>query len=300
MAKKAALARWGAKATHEGELAIGDVSIQCFVLEDGERVLLRSAMLSSLNLSAGGPGGSKMSADRLTRFVEGKGIGPFLSPSIVEQVRSPIRFRTPTGREAKGYRAEILAEICYAVMNARRARRLQSQQNHIAEACELLMMGFARVGIVALVDEATGYQYQRAREALAKILEDFIAKEQARWVKTFPDEYFIEHARLRNLNFQHNRKAPLAGKDTANIIYQRLAPGVLDELRRKNPARKAKHHQFLTVEHGHPKLREHIASVVTMMKLSNSWNSFLTKLDKIHPKYNSTLYLRGLEEPELD
>ena len=51
----------------------------------------------------------------------------------------------------------------------------------------LLTVLVERFGIV---DEATGYQYDRARDALSTILEEFIAKELAQWVKTFPDEFY--------------------------------------------------------------------------------------------------------------
>jgi hypothetical protein len=39
-----------------------------------------------------------------------------------------------------------------------------------------LLRGFARVGIIALVDEATGFQRDRTKDALSKILEAYIAK----------------------------------------------------------------------------------------------------------------------------
>jgi hypothetical protein len=53
----------------------------------------------------------------------------------------------------------------------------RKQQEHIAKQAEILVRGFAGVGIIALVDEATGYQQDRARDALSRILEAFIAKE---------------------------------------------------------------------------------------------------------------------------
>jgi len=54
--------------------------------------------------------------------------------------------------------------LCETVLQARKDGKLQSQQMHIAEQCEILVRGFARVGIIALVDEATGYQDYRSRK----------------------------------------------------------------------------------------------------------------------------------------
>jgi hypothetical protein len=50
------------------------------------------------------------------------------------------------------------------------------QQLGIAAKCEILVRGFARMGIHRACDEATGFQRDRAKNALAKILEDFVAK----------------------------------------------------------------------------------------------------------------------------
>jgi hypothetical protein len=86
-----------------------------------------------------------------------------------------------------------------------------AQQSHIADQCELLVRGFARVGIIALVDEATGYQYERKRRDLAQILVAFIEKELQPWVKTFPDEYYAQLFRLRGLDYKADsvRAAPI-------------------------------------------------------------------------------------------
>jgi hypothetical protein len=48
---------------------------------------------------------------------------------------------------------------------------------------------FARVGIIALVDEATGYQEVRDHEALQEILKRYISEELLVWVRTFPMEF---------------------------------------------------------------------------------------------------------------
>ena len=102
--------------------------------------------------------------------------------------------------------------------------------------CELLLHGFANVGIVALVDEATGYQDVRAQRALAKILEEFIAKELQPWTKTFPYEFYTEIARLKGWPSMYSMKRPsVVGHYTNDIVYERIAPRVLEELRNVNP-----------------------------------------------------------------
>jgi hypothetical protein len=107
----------------------------------------------------------------------------------------------PSRAWSGGYPATILADICDVVLAARKAGVLQKQQEHIADQCEILVRGFARVGIIALVDEATGFQRDRAKDALTRILEAFIAKELRPWLRTFPDEFYQELYRLKGKEF---------------------------------------------------------------------------------------------------
>ena len=148
------------------------------------------------------------------------------------------------------------------------------------------------------MDEATGYQEVRARDALAKILEAYVAKELQPWVQTFPTDYYREMFRLRGLEFPHStvRRPQYFGCLTNDIVYKRIAPGVLDELkrvqRRDDGGRpKDKLFQRLTQNVGYPKLREHLGSVVTLMKLSKTWDDFELKLDLIHPRFGDTMML---------
>ena len=123
--------------------------------------------------------------EHIPAILQGKAINPFISKEILEKSR-PIRFRTPSGANASGYRADLLPDVCEIYLKAREAGVLPHNQQHVAQHAEILIRGLANVGIIALVDEATGYQNLRARDALAKILEAFVAKELRKWVRTFP------------------------------------------------------------------------------------------------------------------
>lgn len=302
IAKAAAAARWSSdikKATHgspDHPLKIGDIEIPCYVLEDERRVLSQGGVIGALGMKRGSrpvPGGS----DRLAAFLGGKTISTFVSNDLLLVIDNPIKFRHPGGGGiAYGYPATILADICDAVLAARKAGDLQKQQLHIAERCELLVRGFARVGIIALVDEATGYQRDRARDALAKILEAFIAQELQPYVTTFPADYYQQMFRLRGLQYPTGsvRRPQYFGMLTNDIVYKRLAPGVLAELKRvkmESGKSRDKLFQRLTQNVGYPKLREHLGSVVTIMKLSTDWHSFMETLDRLHTRYGDCLQL---------
>ncbi|MDB5320109.1 MAG: hypothetical protein JWN40_1740 [Phycisphaerales bacterium] len=220
----------------------------------------------------------------------------YLSPELLGVIQEPVQFRMPArhgGGIALGYEATILADLCEAVLKAREEGGLQASQFRIAKQCEILLRGFARVGIIALIDEATGFQADRERDALAKILEAFIAKELRPWVRTFEPEFYQQLFRLKGIEFKGTLKAPrFIGKVTNDLVYDRLAPGVREELNRINPTndkgqRKHKNFQWLTQNLGYQKLKEHLKALTVLMSVFDDWETFKKKLDKALPRQDA-------------
>lgn len=235
--------------------------------------------------------------ERVPAILQGKAINAFINKEMIEKSR-PIRFRMPGGGLANGYRADLLPEVCEVYLRARDEGKLPHNQEHVAKQAEILIRGLARVGIIALVDEVTGYQSDRARDALAKILEQFVAKELRKWIKTFPADFYKELYRLRGWHYADDSSArpSVVGHLTDNLVYKRLAPGVRDELRRLTPRDekgrlKTRLHQRLTEDIGHPRLREHLAAVIALMRASSSWEWFTRSIDLALPKYGETIPL---------
>ena len=298
-AKKAAATRWSGEikqATHgspDSPLKLGDIEIACYVLEDGRRVLQQTGVLRALNLSHGGS--YSTGGDRLAKFASQGRLKSYVTKALTDRTEKPIRFKTPTGGLAYGYEATVLADLCEAVLAARSAGVLQKQQEHVAKQGEILVRGFARIGIIALVDEATGYQRDRNKDALAKLLEAWVAKELQAWVQTFPREFYEHMFRLRGLEFSPEsvRRPQYFGHLTNDIVYKRLEAGVLKELKRTTPRNDAgrptaKYTQSLTRNIGYPKLKEHLGAVVAFMKISETWDGFLDLLDQHYPRKGDT------------
>src|SRR5260370_36961162 len=164
----------------------------------------------------------------------------------------PLRFVRPGrgGKVAVGFEATILADICDVILAARKAGVLANRQLVIADQCEILTRAFAKVGIIALVDEATGYQEVRDRLALQAILDRFLRKEFAAWAKRFPDEFYQQIFRLRGWTWQGMKvnRPQCVAQYTKDLVYARLAPGILRELEIRNPVengrRKSALHQW--------------------------------------------------------
>lgn len=293
---------WATHGSPDRPLKIGNAEIPCYVLSNGMRILSGRGMQEAFGLgrtSSGARQSGVILKNFLVNLLSRPKIKELAHSDFINALENPIRFKRPGrgGRVATGYEATILADICELILAARQEGLLISDRELIiAKECEILTRGFAKVGIIALVDEATGYQEDRAREALEDILRQFISDELMKWVKTFPDDFYRQLFKLRGWQYQEFsvKRPSIAGKITNDIIYERLAPGVLDELKRLTPKdtkgrRKHRYFQRLTEDIGHPKLREHIASVITLMKASTGWRKFYSMLNRSLPRWDTTL-----------
>ncbi len=317
IAKVAAEARWDRdasrphfpKATHDGHLQIGNTMIDCAVLEDGTRVISQSSFLRAIgrspNPKAGQGSGTLRQAyeenyglDELPPFLPAMNLKPFISSELMNS-KNPIAYKPKTGgRMAFGYKAEILPMVCYAYIDADKAGKALKSQKNMVKAAELIIRGLATVGIIALIDEATGYEKVRDRLALQKILDAYLLKELAAWAKRFPDEFYIELFRLRHWEWKGmsvNRPS-FVGRLTNDLVYERLAPGILKELQTRNPVnefgyRKGRHHQLLTHDVGHPALAQHLHASIALMRASKDWNSFMMLMNRALPKKSGQLPL---------
>ena len=276
-------------------LVIGELEIPCYVLEDETRVLSQRAVFGALGVSRGG---GQNGGAQTPRFAASKSLRPFIHNDLTAALSSPIEFQPPQGgRTAYGYPAQILVDICEAILRARDAGALDRQQITLAHRADILIRGLATVGVISLVDEATGYQRIREERAMASILERFLATELQSWTRTFDFEFYEQIFRLKGWGSPEGVKRPrVIGTYTNDLVYERIAPGVLEELRDRNPVmpqgwRKNRHHQWFTPEFGHPKLREHIAAVIALMRAAPSWPAFRRSLDRAFPKLGDTIPL---------
>lgn len=235
---------------------------------------------------------TKGGGDRITNFVSTKSIKPFASNGLLEMIKEPIKFRAPAGM-AYGYDATILPELCEAVLKARNSDKgLNYQQQHIAQQAEMLLMAFAKVGIIALVDEATGFQYDRPRRDLEDQLKKFLSESLRQWVRTFPSDYFKHLCRLRSVDLRADMKLPqYFGTLTNNLVYRRIAPGLLKKLKerrleRGSPSNKLT--QWLSEDVGTRAILVHLGTVVGLMKINSDYKAFHRQLDQISPVYSET------------
>jgi hypothetical protein len=299
IAKRASDARWNLEqATHSGTLTIGNMSFPCSVLSDGTRILTQSDFMAGMGMYYSGWVAKNQPEDRsadLPHFMGFKTLKPYIDRHLGDMQSIVVKYRTERGAVAHGIKAEIIPKICEVWMDAdEEMPKLGVRQRMIAKKARIIMRALAHVGILALVDEATGYQADRAKDALAKILEQFIAKELRPWARTFPLEFYKQIFRLRGWPFDPKKvKRPsVIGTWTNNIVYARLAPGVLEELKAKSPKidgrRKNKLFQWLTGDIGNPKLLAHFEGLKIIMRDSTDWDDFKKRLNHHYPIITQT------------
>ena len=292
----------GLKVTHTGEIEIGNLKIPCAVLEDGTRVLSENGITNALLGSRSGYSkrrtiASKAKGAPLPLFLAPERLKPFISKELVDGPLTPLNY-IQNSRRVTGFVAEVLPGICDVWLQARDAGALQTQQLDKAKKAEIVMRGLAHIGIIALVDEATGYQEIRDRLALRAILDKFLRAEHAKWSKRFPDEFYQEIFRLKGWEWQGMKvnRPSVVGRYTNDLVWDRIAPGIRKELERLNPkketgSRARRHHQWLTDDIGHPSLQKHLIGVIAIMKsvrIEHGWDEVVRRIQRVYPKVGET------------
>ena len=275
---------------------IAGCEVPCYVLDDKTRVLSQRGFLKAIGRSPTPPGvltTPKTRVDNLPVFLAANNLQPFIDGDFSAST-TRIEFFLESGRSLYGYEAKLLPEVCKVYLRARRSGKLLPSQKHIAERAEVVLDHIATDGIVELVDQATGYD--EARLALARYLEEWIAKSLQPWVKTFPFEFYELIYGLQGWGTPRpdHRFRQVVGRFTLDIVYSRLAPGILEEVLRKTPRYPDgqlvhKLHQWFTPDYGHIRLREHIFAVMALMRAVETWPRFLALLNKSFPVFTEDI-----------
>jgi hypothetical protein len=294
------------KATHQGELTFGEIKIPVAVLGNRERVISVRGFSTFLGVKGGGAYWKlkRESANRalLPEFVSAKYLEPYIGEELKETITNTVPYIALNGQESIGIRATIIPRICDVWLKALAAGALNENRKKVAEKSRLLLGAIAEVGITALIDEVTGFQ--KEKDEYSKIVEKYVAKELQNWVKTFGLDYYFHIYRLKGWDWSKyavdRKNHPWAVANITNrIIYEKLPVGVLEELKRINPAnqkgtRKARHFQHLTPTEGYVHLLKHLGAVVNIMERyeDGEWDKALHEIDTRFPSHRDPYQLR--------
>lgn len=261
------------KATHYGIWEIGENErIKCYVMNNGERVLSLRGAASSMGLVGGG-------SMALVRNLNALWISPYLSDDLREWLNKANRnelprYLTKSGGKFTPFNSSLFVDLCKAYTDAKHDGALKTSiQESVANKLYAIMTAFAKVGLDAVIDEVTGYQYDREKDELQKLLSKYISDELLPWAKRFPDEFYKQMFRLKGWTYTGKNRPQYVGKLTNQYIYEQLPEGVLEELKNKTPKNK-RLHQSLTEQVGVPHLDKQLQKTIALMQASDSWDEF--------------------------
>lgn len=299
IAKNAAAARWKKKsmslipdtpgvtfAKWRGQIDLGGDQVDCYVLDTEQRVLSSGSVSKAI---------ANVERGSLQDYIGQKSLNTFIDKDKILQ--ETIRFSIPgTQFEGVGITTENFELICRGYVQALyKGAPLTDRQKEIAIKCAVLTSGLTRTGLDALIDEATGYQYERAEDALQVKLRAFIAEELRAWEKTFPDELWEEFGRLTNWAGSLHNRPKYWGKLVIELIYDTLDPDVAKYLRENRPPPGVRWHQNLTENYG---IRQLVSRCFEIVGLAKSCKTMAELKKKVAHHYGKQSMLFGIYDEQ--
>lgn len=267
------------QATHKGDWNPPgtDITIECYVLENKERVLSLRGTKRTMGLKGGG-------ALALPRMLKAKYIEPYLSDELKEWLDNTVDGKVQKIRPPEGgnlftvFKASLLVDVADAFYQAKNNGVLEGDnwefQRDLADRLHKITLAFSKVGIDAVIDEVTGYQDSRETDSLQKLLNLYVEDYFQPWQKRFPESFYKEIFRLKNWEYKGKSQRPYeVSKITNKFIYDHLPVDVMQDVRERKQ-KNEKLHQWLTSDTGLSHLEKQIASATTLMRASDNWQEF--------------------------
>lgn len=256
-------------AKYRGELSLGEKVVDCYVLDTGDRVIsLRATVRAIADADSGD----------LAKFIGVSALKPFINKELI--LAELIEFNIPgTQFKGLGIKSGHFEEILRGYVEAIYKNALTTdRQREIAIQCAVLSTSLTKVGLDALIDEATGYQYIRAEDALQLKLRLYIAEELRAWEKTFPDELWEQFGRLTKWSGPLHLRPKWWGKLVIELIYDTLDPDVAEYLKKNRPPSNIRWHQGLTEEYGIGQLVSRCFEIIGIAKTCSTMSDLRDKV----------------------
>lgn len=275
------IARW------QGTLNITQDGVSCYVLDDGRRIISRTAATHVLTDGKGG--------GNLESYLSVEGVKEHIPADLPGKL---VEFAIPevTNKKVQGMSAETFIEICKAYVSGMSAGTLKTErQQQIAIKSAMFLSACAGVGLIALIDEATGYQYERAQDALQVKMKLFLEDEMRKWEKTFPDKLWEEFGRLTNWKGPLRSRPKYWGKLVMELVYGYLDPDVSAWLKKNapKPTGGQNYHQWLSSQYGLKKLVEHLWMLIGVASTCTAMSELRQRMAEKYGKQpiQLTMYL---------
>ncbi len=281
IARRGALARWGAQATHKGnfEREFG-IDVECYVLNDDGKTAVISQRGMGVALGLG------VSGSRLPDFVNSKRMAPYVGQDLREKIENPLVFQSPSAggnspppTKGNGYDVSVLIDLCRAAVAAETDGKPVNPA--VLKNAHVILGASAKAGIQNLVYALAGYS--PTTDEVISAFKLYIQEEARKYEPEFPAELYMQWHRLYKI------PVPVRGKPwhfkhlTVRHIYFPLAKssGKIFQLLRaqksKEGDRQKKLFQFLN-EIGARALRMHLGRILEMAESSTDKDGYEKKV----------------------
>jgi hypothetical protein len=250
IARKAAIARWGVRATHTGNFQqeLG-IDVDCYVLDDAQKtaVISQRGMARALGLSPRG--------NALPRFLGSKVMATAVGAELRQKIENPLKFQWGTGGAGMppmtihGFDATLLIDLCNAITAAEAGRKLSLRYRNIANQAHIILGASGKLGITRLVYAIAGYN--PTTEEVIAAFKLYVQEEARKYEPEFPTELYMQWHRLYNLAIPDRGKPWHFKYLTVSHVYYPLAKSsgkiltLLRALKAKDGDQKKKLFQFL-------------------------------------------------------
>lgn len=281
IAKRAATARWGIKATHRGNFQeqLG-IDVECYVLDDEKKtaVISQTGMARALGLSSRG--------NALPRFLANKIMSEAVGAELRQKIENPLKFQWGTGGAGSvppvtvhGFDSALLIDLCNAIVSVE--RKLGERYADVARQAHLILGASAKLGIQGLVYALAGYN--PSIEEVIAAFRLYVLEEAKKYEPEFPNELYLQWHRLYGLAVPERGKPWQFKYLTVNHIYYPLAKSngkllaLLRALRARGGDRQKKLFQFLN-DIGARALRMQLGRVLEMSESSTDKQTYEKKI----------------------
>lgn len=258
------------RVTYHGEARLGDaVSVECAVLADGRRGYVMRGLRSAIGMKWNAP---LPAFDRFCAEIAPKAL------KIMEKTSSRFEVTMPNGATGIWVEAGILTQLANGVVRAALAGKLRANRQHMVEPCMTIMDALGSVGETALIDEATGYQYHRAPDALQDLFSKLIRNTASDWERRFHPDYYKAVCGLFGIQYgsKHRSLPPIVGKITMDWVYQVVfPPEIIAEIKTRQKSETL--HQWLTNEGGLGLLEKQRDAVMMIARSSVDYQDFASR-----------------------
>ena len=265
--------------THRGVLDLAGRKIQVANTNTGKRIITQGGLFSAFER----PRKGERRIDGLPSIIGAKNLLPYVTDELIKKSKT-VKFYHKSNTVAEGYDAAFIPMVCELYIDAKQDDVLYSSQEKVYERSMVLIRSLAKVGIAALIDEATGYQYDRETQDLQRLLTAYIGEELMKWQVKFPRQFYKEIYRLYGWSYDPSttKRPQYIGNFTNKYVYDLFPKDVMAEIKRRNPViknaqnsyRKNKNFQYLTTDIGLPQVDNHISKLLGVMKLSDNITDF--------------------------